>query len=522
MVYRFPGRAAPLLVGAAPLVAAVAARFQAPDAAPGPAPAHAAAMQLLDTHCSSCHNDYDKVAGFSIYALSPDDVAQGANTALWEKVLRRTSLGEMPPHPKPRPDPAVLARFDGWLESGLDGYGAAHPDPGRATIRRLNRAEYANAVSDLLGIAVNVSADLPPDNSGYGFDNIADVLTVSPTLMDRYITVAGRISALATGAVSNRPFVTSYEVPKDGSILNQGRPAYNERSSDELPIASRGGGAMQYYARYDATYEITGTLNANTNNETDREKEDRVSVRVPLKAGPHVIGLSFPRSLAPDGAVQKMTNTTDAVRGDVAGRVYTDNAKVHQIDFAGEWYKVKGPLNVPPSAQGRPVLAQAGASPRGRRFAAKHADIVLTPVNYPTAIKAFRDDIRRLAAEQGRDPDTAKVMAQAFPHICDDAADVARLRASLDAVPDRMVEAWLAQVSAITGIDLAQYDLDQPLPDHVQTNGSRGTLDWLRSGGATVRQIALRLARLTPDKPMIGTADEIAAEMEQVMDVVGA
>ena len=211
----------------------------------------------------------------------------------------------------------------------------------------------------------------------------------------------------------------------------------------------------------------------------------------------------------------------DAVRADVAAGVFTDHTRVHQIDFAGEWYKVKGPLNVPPSAQGRPVLAQAGASPRGRRFAAKHADIVLTPVNYPPAIKEFRDDIRRLAAEQGRDPDTIKVMAQAFPHICADADDVARFRGWLEQVPDGIVTAWLAQVSAITGIDLAQYELDQPLPDHVQTNGSRGTLDWLRSGGATVRQIGLRLARLTPDTPMIGTPDQIADEMEQVMDFVG-
>lgn len=211
----------------------------------------------------------------------------------------------------------------------------------------------------------------------------------------------------------------------------------------------------------------------------------------------------------------------DAVLADARKGVFADASKVHAVNFDGPNYKVLGPLNVPQSPQGRPVIAQAGASPRGMRFAARHADIVLTPVNYPPAIKAFRDEIRRLAVEAGRDPDTIKVMALAFPHVFEDKAGADAFRESLNHVPDRVVIAWLAQLSAITGIDFSLYDLDKPLPDHVQTEGSRGTLDWLRSGGATVRQMGLKMARLMPDTPMVGTPDEVAAEMEEVMQFTG-
>jgi hypothetical protein len=131
--------------------------------------------------------------------------------------------------------------------------------------------------------------------------------------MDRYVAVAGKVGRMATGLTSAREFVTSYEIPKDGSVMNAGRPAYNERASDDLPLGSRGGGAFSYYARYDATYEISGWLNANTNNETDRMVEDKVSVRVPMKAGAHVVGLSFRRQLAPDESVQTLRNDLDKV-----------------------------------------------------------------------------------------------------------------------------------------------------------------------------------------------------------------
>ncbi|HWU02940.1 MAG TPA: DUF1592 domain-containing protein [Novosphingobium sp.] len=268
---------------------------------------------FLDTYCSDCHNDIDREAGFSIEDLKGTDPLHGANAELWEKILRRVNQNEMPPRKRDQPSGSDRAGFTQWLRGSLDGFAFAHPDPGRAGLRRLNRVEYANAVRDLLALDTDLSHALPQDNSGYGFDNIADVLSVSPTLMDRYVAVAGQVSRLAVGIAPARPRVTAHIVPKDGSIMNSGRPAYNERASDLLPLASRGGDAFAYYAPASATYEISGWLNANTNNETDRLSEDRVSLRLPLSAGRHIIGMAFRRQLAPEESVQTLRNNLDMV-----------------------------------------------------------------------------------------------------------------------------------------------------------------------------------------------------------------
>jgi len=225
-------------------VAAIATAVLAHSENPSPllvgrSPASSNHAAMLGDYCSRCHNDDDKVAGLSIDDLRDADLLRGAHAEEWEKILRRASLGEMPPRDKPQPDASARAAFVTWLESSRDAYAAAHPDPGRATIRRLNRVEYANAVRDLLGLKVDISRELPQDNSGYGFDNIADVLSVSPTLMDRYVAVAGKVGRMATGLTSQRQFVTSYDLPKDGSVMNSGRPAYNERANDGLPLDSR-------------------------------------------------------------------------------------------------------------------------------------------------------------------------------------------------------------------------------------------------------------------------------------------
>ncbi|HEU0096449.1 MAG TPA: DUF1587 domain-containing protein, partial [Rhizomicrobium sp.] len=246
-----------------------------PDPAGGGA-ALADREHLLTQYCSGCHNDRMKAGGWSVQMLHASDVQTGANTDLWEKILAKLSRGEMPPKGMPKPPAAELASFTGWLQGSLDRFAAAHPDPGRATLRRMNRAEYANAVRDLLGFNMDVSGELPADDAGYGFDNIADVLTVSPTLMDRYIAVAGKISRMATGLNSRKEFTTTYIVPKEGSLKNLGTPAYNERATDDLPLDSRGGGSFRYYAPYDGTYEIRAFLNANTNTELDRLPEDMV------------------------------------------------------------------------------------------------------------------------------------------------------------------------------------------------------------------------------------------------------
>jgi mono/diheme cytochrome c family protein len=269
--------------------------------------------EFLDTYCSRCHND-DRLSGnWSLSMVNPADVAKGIDLDAWEKILRMTSEQNMPPAKRPQPSDSELADFTGWLQSSLDGYSASHPNPGRATMRRLNRAEYGNAVRDLLAIDIELSDQLPADDSGYGFDNIADLLSVSSTLMDRYFSVAGKVSRLAVGLAPAHSVLTVYQVPKDGSILNQGLPSYNERMSASLPLDSRGGGEFKFYAPYDGTYEISGYLNANTNNEVDRLKENLKTKRLSLKAGMHSIGMSFRKQLALDETVQTLRNNTDIV-----------------------------------------------------------------------------------------------------------------------------------------------------------------------------------------------------------------
>src|ERR1700739_4455957 len=168
---------------------------------------------MLMQYCTACHNDKAKTAGMSVVPLDANNL--DANQATWEKILRRLSLGEMPPKGMPRPPKEQITAFTSWLAKSLDDPAAATPHPGHATVRRMNRAEYANAVRDLLGLDVDFSKELPVDDTGYGFDNIADVLQVAPTLMDGYINGAGKISRMAPGQASKKPVTTDYKITKD-------------------------------------------------------------------------------------------------------------------------------------------------------------------------------------------------------------------------------------------------------------------------------------------------------------------
>lgn len=295
---------------------------------------------FLDKHCSKCHNDERMSGNWSLSALNITDITQGKKLAEWESILRVTQRGEMPPHNKPQPSADEMHGFTGWLEGSLDTYAAANPNPGRATLRRLNRTEYSNAVRDLLKLDVDIRDSLPADDTGYGFDNIADVLSVSPTLMDRYIAVAGKVSRLAVGLGASQPFTTTYMLPKDGSILNQGVPAYDERMSNDLPLDSRGGGAFKYYAPHTGIYELSGYLNSNTNNEVDRLEDNHVRLRVPLSAGPHTLGLTFRKQLALSESVQTLHNSTDLVP------MPTESAKPLTLDFVVDGARV-GSTQVP-------------------------------------------------------------------------------------------------------------------------------------------------------------------------------
>jgi hypothetical protein len=206
---------------------------QAPAAPSRPsasAAAPASSRSLLDQYCVGCHNDRLRTAGLSLQNIDPDRVAGHAD--VWEKVAQKLRSGMMPPPGRPRPD-AVLARATAAsLEDALDREEAAHPDPGGPLLHRLNRAEYANAIRDLLALDVDAAALLPPDDSSSGFDNVADALGVSPALMERYLSAADQVSAFAVGDPAILPASFTSHVRGDASQSDH---------VEGLPLGTRGG-----------------------------------------------------------------------------------------------------------------------------------------------------------------------------------------------------------------------------------------------------------------------------------------
>jgi FMN-dependent oxidoreductase (nitrilotriacetate monooxygenase family) len=165
----------------------------------------------------------------------------------------------------------------------------------------------------------------------------------------------------------------------------------------------------------------------------------------------------------------------DAVVKDRARGVYADHTKVHPIHFKGEYFKCRGPLNTAPSPQGRPTYVQAGGSPRGRDFAAKHADSIIATANHISGMKEFRDDVRARAAKLGRDPDDIKILYLVYPFLGETGEDAEEQHRRLVTDPS-YIEAAIAGIGQITDIDFSQYDLDKPLP-RLTTNGESGALD---------------------------------------------
>ena len=159
--------------------------------------------------------------------------------------MRRLHAGTMPPQPARRPDAATYERLIGWLEGELDRAAAAAPNPGRPVLHRLNRAEYANAIRDVLAVDVDVASMLPPDDSAYGFDNISDVLGVSPSLQERYLTAAKKVSALAVGDTSMAAGSETYRIRQD---LSQ------DQHLDGLPLGTIGGIQVRHTFPLDGEY----------------------------------------------------------------------------------------------------------------------------------------------------------------------------------------------------------------------------------------------------------------------------
>ncbi len=206
--------------------------------------------QLLNRYCVGCHNDRTLTAGVTLQRLDLTRAGEDPHeTVTWEKVIRKLRTRSMPPAERPRPDEATYEAFTDWLEDQVDSAAARNPNPGRRhAVHRLNRAEYANAIRDLLDLEIDAPTLLPPDDSGFGFDNIADVLSMSPMLTERYLGASRKISRLAVGDPSLQPTTDVYEVDKH---LRQDR-----RVSDALPFGSRGGLAIQHYFPLDGDYTV--------------------------------------------------------------------------------------------------------------------------------------------------------------------------------------------------------------------------------------------------------------------------
>ncbi len=332
------------------LLAGVGSVVPAPVSAQGPPNSAVAATSpqraLIDTYCVGCHNATSPTAGLALDTIPVERVREDPH--IWENVARKLRTGAMPPAGMLRPTESDYDSLSTYLETELDRTAVAEPNPGRPVLHRLNRVEYSNAVRDLLGIdteAVDVKSMLPPDETAQGFDNIGAALSVSPLLMERYLLAAGKIARIAVGDASIRPVFETYGMPK---FLMQD----DDRMSEDLPFGSRGGTAIRHYFPVEGDYVIqvrlqrmaresirglldgphdmevrldgeriqtftvggenpgafvyfgAGRAMEPAQEEYERTADQGLSVRVHVRAGTHVVGVTFPKKAAlPEGAL---------------------------------------------------------------------------------------------------------------------------------------------------------------------------------------------------------------------------
>ncbi|MBH00334.1 MAG: hypothetical protein CMN58_08365 [Solibacterales bacterium] len=339
----------------------------------------------LEQYCISCHSNQTPTANLSLEKLDPLQVGEQFN--IWEKVIEKLRAGAMPPVGHPRPAKRTYDKLATWLESEIDRFTVINPNPGRTnTFHRLNRSEYANAVRDLLTLEVDVDSLLPADNiDRNGFDNMADALTVSPALMERYLSAARKIARLAVGETPHAPVSQNYYVP---ILLRQ-----NNRMSEDLPFGSRGGVAAQHFFPVAGEYDLEIRMHRNYVNYvrglgTRHELEIRVDgiliktfsiggeepegvqapasyagnqfgdpawekymlfadsnlrFRFQTKAGPHLVGVSFVRKFTePEGVLQPR----QSVFSSAVNEMRDGYAAVERVVITGP-YASHGPGDTP-------------------------------------------------------------------------------------------------------------------------------------------------------------------------------
>jgi hypothetical protein len=298
--------------------------------------AAAAHRATLEQYCIGCHSGPTPFAGLNLEPLDFSNLE--VNGASWEKLIRKLRGRQMPPAGMPRPDEATYEALVNYIEAGRDRLAEVKPNPGRPTLHRLNRAEYANTIRDLLALEIDVSDLLPADDIGYGFDNIGDVLNVSPLLLERYLAAAGKISRTAIGDVALPVSYQTYVIPHG---LNQ-----RDRMSEAMPLGSRGGTSIRHRFPVDAEYEISVRLQTGRYDEylgmgrerkldlrlddqrlelftipadpragelvhgQGRDPDSHFNVRVPVKAGTRTLVATFIKdTVKPEGILNKLRET---------------------------------------------------------------------------------------------------------------------------------------------------------------------------------------------------------------------
>ena len=341
---------------------------------------------VLDSYCVACHNDRLLTGGLSLEAAAVDAADPSRDAGVWERVIAKLRTGAMPPPGRPRPDAATYDAVAARLEADIDRAAAANPDPGRtSTVHRLNRTEYRNAIRDLLVLDLDVTPLLPGDEtSDTGFDNNADVLSISTAQLERYLSAARTVTRLATGLEPTGPGFETFDVPL---LLLQ-----DERQSEDLPLGSRGGVAVPFHFPVDGDYLIKIELRANWQDyilgmgsahlldvridgelverftiggdapgrpapvtftiaeRGDPEWEaflqtadERLEVRVPVEAGPRTVGISFVRNVWEPEGILKPRQAGEVLSNDEA---YHGNAAVSAVAIGGP-YSVTGPGDTP-------------------------------------------------------------------------------------------------------------------------------------------------------------------------------
>jgi hypothetical protein len=365
---------------------------------PAPSPSAASGLQsatppraVLDKYCVTCHNQKTRTAGLSLDNIDPANPTANAET--WEKVIGRLQQGSMPPPGRPRPDAATYHAVASALETELDRAWAANPNPGRiGAVHRLNRAEYNNVVRDLFALDIDVKPLLPGDETADGsFDNFADSLSISTAHLERYLSVARQVTRLATGLPPAAPKIETFEIPL--------HVTQDDRQSEDLPFGSRGGIAVRHNFPVDGEYTIKVRLQRQYQDYLkgmgwpqqldvrldgrllkrftvggagkgrpaaasyagdgepgfagDPEWEEYMQiggdkgleVRVPVSAGPHVVGAAFVREMFEAEGLPQPLQRARVIADD---NVYMEFANVNLLQIGGP-YKNEGPAKDTPS-----------------------------------------------------------------------------------------------------------------------------------------------------------------------------